>query len=208
LDFASLAVPSLSFSQDTPGLKGFHNHKNNAGVFNFYALPLFGLALLDRSIGISRYVALLAALCGAALLLLSHSKTAICLLAITGLCVFGIRLLRRMREYAAVLLPIYFLIATTAVVAALGAGFINTIDFLTGDPTLTGRAQLWNYVLARWQENPYFGQGFGALWLVGVQTEAALQHGAVNWVMNGAHNGYLDVLAQIGIARGVVRENG
>jgi O-antigen ligase len=199
LDFASLAVPSFSFSQDTPGFKGFHNHKNNAGEFYFYALPLFGLALFDRSIGIGRYVALLAALCGAALLLLSHSKTAIGLLAITSLCVFAIRLLRRMREYAAVLLPIYFLIATTAVVATLGAGFINTIDFLTGDPTLTGRTQLWNYVLARWQQNPYFGQGFGALWEVGVQTEADLQHAAVNWVMNEAHNGYLDVLAQTGI---------
>jgi exopolysaccharide production protein ExoQ len=199
LDFASLAVPSFSFSSVPPGFKGFHGHKNSAGEFYFYALPLFGLALFDRSIGIRRYVALLAALCGAALLLLSHSKTAIGLVAVTSLCVFAIRLLRRMRKYAAVLLLIYFLIAATAVVAVLGAGFINTIDFLTGDPTLTGRAELWNYVLARWQENPYFGQGFGALWQVGVQMGAYLEHGALNWVMNEAHNGYLDVLAQTGI---------
>jgi hypothetical protein len=47
---------------------------------------------------------------------------------------------------------------------------VLSIDFLTGDPTLTGRAQLWNYVLARWQQDPYFCQGFGALWQVGDQT--------------------------------------
>jgi hypothetical protein len=32
-------------------------------------------------------------------------------------------------------------------------------------------ALLRDYVLARWQQNPYFGEGFGALWQMGVQME-------------------------------------
>jgi O-antigen ligase len=104
-----------------------------------------------------------------------------------------------MGDYTAVLLLIYLLIGVAVVVTVLGVGFTNTVDLLTGDVTLTGRAELWNYVLARWQENPYFGQGFGALWQVGVQMGAYLNAGQLNWVMNEAHNGYLDVLAQTGI---------
>jgi O-antigen ligase len=199
LDFASLAVPSFSFSSNPPGFQGFHGHKNSAGEFFFYALPLFGLAIFDRSIAIGRYLAPLALFLGTALLLLSRSKTAIGLFAITGLCVFAIRLLRRMGDHTAVLLLIYLLIGVAAVVAVLGVGFTNTVDLLTGDVTLTGRAALWNYVVARWQENPYFGQGFGALWQVGLQMGAYLNAGQLNWVMNEAHNGYLDMLAQTGI---------
>jgi O-antigen ligase len=197
LDVASLAKPSISYSPD--GFAGIHGHKNVAGEFYFFALPLFGLAIFDRSIAIGRYVAPLALFLGTALLLLSGSKTAIALFAITCLCVLAIRLLRRMREYTAVLLLIYLLICVAVVVAILGVGFTDTVELLTGDVTFTGRTQLWDYVLARWQQNPYFGEGFGALWQVGVQMGAYLSAGQLNWVMNEAHNGYLDVLAQTGI---------
>jgi exopolysaccharide production protein ExoQ len=81
----------------------------------------------------------------------------------------------------------------------LATGLEDTVTLLTGDPTLTGRTQLWQYVLARWEESPYLGQGFGALWQVGPETGEYLRRAHVDWVMNEAHNGYLDVLAQIGI---------
>ena len=51
----------------------------------------------------------------------------------------------------------------------------------------------------RWQQDPYLGQGFGALWQVGVQMGDQLEAGQLNWIMNEAHNGCLDVLAQTGI---------
>jgi putative transposase len=77
LDVASLAIPSRSFSSDPPGFVGVHGHKNVAGEFYFFALPLFGLAIFDRSMAIGRYVAPLALFLGTALLLISRSKTAI-----------------------------------------------------------------------------------------------------------------------------------
>src|SRR5262249_3720907 len=101
--------------------------------------------------------------------------------------------------YAAVLLLIYLLVVVAVIVAVLGAGFTNTIDLLTGDVTFTGRTGVWQYVLARWQQNPYFGEGFGALWQAGDEMSAYLKAAQLQWVMNEAHNGYLDVLAQTGI---------
>jgi O-antigen ligase len=199
LDCASLAVPSRSFGSDVPGFQGLHGHKNSAGEFYFFALPLFGLAIFNRSIAIGRYLAPLAFFLGTAFLLLSRSKTAIGLFAVTTLCVFAIRSLRRMREYSAVLLLIYLLIGVAVVVAVSGVGFTNTVDLLTGDLSFTGRTAVWDYVLARWQQNPYFGGGFGALWQVGVQMEEYMKAAQLVWVMNEAHNGYLDVLAQTGI---------
>jgi O-antigen ligase len=199
LDVASLATPSHSFSSNPPGFVGVHGHKNSAGEFYFFALPLFGLAIFDRSIAIGRYVAPLAFFLGTALILLSRSKSAIGLFAVTTLCVFAIRLLRRMREYTAVLLLIYLLIGVAVVVAVLGIGFTDTVELLTGDVSFTGRTAVWDYVLARWQQNPYFGEGFGALWQVGVQMGDYMKAAQLVWVMNEAHNGYLDVLAQTGI---------
>jgi exopolysaccharide production protein ExoQ len=82
----------------------------------------------------------------------------------------------------------------------LATGIEETVTLLTSDPTLTGRTTVWRYVLYRWDENPYLGQGYGALWQVGPQIEAYLRHAEVTgWLMNEAHNGYLDVLAQTGI---------
>ena len=108
--------------------------------------------------------------------------------------------LRWTGRYKGVFALIYFLIAAAAVVAVLATGLEETVNLLTGDATLTGRTTIWRYVLWRWEESPYLGQGYGALWQVGPQVEAYLRHAEVTgWLMNEAHNGYLDVLAQTGI---------
>jgi O-antigen ligase len=104
-----------------------------------------------------------------------------------------------MGEYTAVLALIYFLIGAIAAIIVFAAGLADTVASLTGDATLTGRTTVWRYVLSRWEESPYVGQGYGALWSVGPQSEANLRAGQLNWTMNEAHNGYLDVLAQTGI---------
>jgi len=170
-----------------------------AGEFYFLALPLFILAIFDRTIAVGRRTAMLTSICAAPLLLLSNSKTAIGLFAVTIFCVLAARALRRIGEYTAVLTLIYFLIGTVAAISVFAAGLADTVAFVTGDTTLTGRTAIWRYVLSRWEESPYLGQGYGALWSVGPQSGANLRAGQLNWVMNEAHNGYLDVLAQIGI---------
>ena len=196
-DLASIAFPSISYSE--AGFMGIHGHKNGLGGFCFVALPLFALAIFDRGIAAWRLTALLATICAAGLLLFSHSKTAIGLFGVTSICLFAGWALRWMGRYKGVFVLIYCLIAAVIAIAVLATGLQDTLTLLTGDPTLTGRVQLWQYVLYRWEESPYLGQGYGALWQVGPQIGAYLRASHVGWVMNEAHNGYLDVLAETGI---------
>lgn len=197
--FADLAsVPFRSYSY-LDGFMGIHGHKNTAGGFYFLALPLFALAVLDRRISHWRVTAVFASICAAGLLLYTHSKTAIGLCAATAICLFAGWILRWVGQYKGVLAIVFFLIAAAMAIAVLAIGLEDTVTLLTGDPTLTGRTALWQYVLYRWEESPYLGQGYGALWQVGPQMGAYLRAAHVVWMMNEAHNGYLDVLAQTGI---------
>ena len=197
--FADLASVPFTSSYSMGDFMGIHGHKNAAGGFYFLALPLFALAIFDRRNALWRLTALFASICAAGLLLYSHSKTSIGLSAATTICIFAGWALRWAGRYKGVFAIIYFLIAAVIAITVLATGLENTVAFLTGDPTLTGRTQLWQYVLYRWKESPYLGLGFGALWDVGPQVGAYLSRAHVDWIMNEAHNGYLDVLAQTGI---------
>ena len=197
-DLASIPFRSISYSQ--LGFMGIHGDKNGLGGFCFIALPLFALAIFDRRIARRRLTAALASICTVGLLLFSHSKTAIGLSGATTILLFAGWALRWTGQYKGVFAIIYFMIAAATTIAVVATGLEDTLTLLTGDPSLTGRTTLWQYVLYRWEESPYLGQGYGALWQVGPQLEAYLRHGNVQgWIMNEAHNGYLDVLAQTGI---------
>ena len=49
-----------------------------------------------------------------------------------------------MGKYKGVIALIYILLAAAAAVCAIAAGLADTIDFLTGDPTFTGRTPFGN----------------------------------------------------------------
>jgi O-antigen ligase len=71
-------------------------------------------------------------------------------------------------------------------------------QFLGKDPTLTGRTELWSYVIDNISEKPLFGWGFAAFWVPG--NPAALQIAeAVNWTIANAHNGLLELLLDVGV---------
>jgi O-antigen ligase len=66
------------------------------------------------------------------------------------------------------------------------------------DVTLTGRAELWRYLLAEIPQHPWLGVGHGAYWL----GEHSLSGHAVRelyWTPNQGHNFYLDLLNEVGI---------
>ena len=199
--FADLAsIPFRSFSNTEIGFRGIHGHKNGLGGFCLFALPVFGLAIFDRRIARWPLTAALALICTVALLVFSHSKSAIGLSGVVTILLFAGWAFRWTGQYKGVFIIIYSLIAAAATTAVLATGLEETVALLTGDPTLTGKTTVWRYVLWRWEESPYLGQGFGALWQVGPELGAYLRHAEVTgWLMNEAHNGYLDVLAETGI---------
>ena len=88
--------------------------------------------------------------------------------------------------------------------AALGFGEARIADnlgsSLIGDPTLTGRDLIWRYVGDKFDGSPIVGVGYGAIWQVGPELESALKELGIGWLLvNEAHNGYLEIAAQLGI---------
>ena len=197
-DLVSLAVPSLSFSSGL--FSGIHENKNEAGAFLFYALPILAIGVLDKAISVSRISALFAFTFGVAILVLSLSKSAIGIIFIAGLLSLLTRFVVLPNMYSRIVIPIAGLIATIAIgMIAFGVGIAEILNTLFGDATLTGRDELWRYALSKYDAQPMQGVGYGALWQVGPQFNDILQKAQVHWLANQAHDGYIDVLAQLGV---------
>ena len=65
------------------------------------------------------------------------------------------------------------------------------------DPTLTGRTQIWTAVLGQVAQRPLTGFGFAAFWNK-TSVPAMVVAKQTGWVAPEAHNGWLDLLAQVG----------
>ncbi len=90
--------------------------------------------------------------------------------------------------------------------AGLGVGLIGTIAALAPDlilkalgkdPTLTGRTEIWAALFRRLADRPQLGYGFAAFWH-DPQGPAAFIRKETGWIVPNAHNGWLDMLVQVG----------
>ncbi len=77
--------------------------------------------------------------------------------------------------------------------------FFNMLPGLIGkDITFTGRTVLWEEILIEAGKHPILGCGFQAYWVVTNEDLLRLYEQFV-WLPNQAHNGYLDILNEVGI---------
>jgi O-antigen ligase len=65
------------------------------------------------------------------------------------------------------------------------------------DLTLTGRTNIWNLLTIPILKRPLLGYGFYAFWL-GLEGESAQVIRAAHWYFGYAHNGYLEIVLQLG----------
>ena len=129
-------------------------------------------------------------------LLMSRGKTSlVCLL--LGLALLAVFSLARRGPVRAVLA----VWATGAL--GLAAGFVAFLvpdaffHAIGKDPTLTGRTQIWAAVLGQVAQRPLTGFGFAAFWNK-TSVPAKVVARQTGWVAPEAHNGWLDLLAQVG----------
>ena len=196
-DLISIAVPTISHTD--LGFAGLHGHKNLAGEFFYMALPVFFIAIFDRSISRHRIPAVFSFLTAAAMLMASDSKTAMGAVLIGSVFVILSRI-ARLRRDGTLFVFMCILVAITAALVVFQNGLLQGIYYVTEDPTLTGRDLIWRYALHKFDGSPFAGVGYGALWQVGPQLEEALGNWEVTFDgINEAHNGYIDVLAQTGV---------
>ena len=84
----------------------------------------------------------------------------------------------------------------TAVIVALSPD--SFLEMIGKDPTLTGRTDLWAYLIPYISERPMLGWGFFAFWspVNPAANEISL---LVRWRVTEAHNGLLEMLLEVGI---------
>ncbi|WP_157739071.1 O-antigen ligase [Labrenzia sp. VG12] len=139
-----------------------------------------------------------------ALLLLSQSKTSIGLSFLMPFVAFTVVGLAYYFRANAALLLIFS--AITVVVAWLFFSAVTRFDFtdlsilLFNDETYTGRTVIWAFILDVISRAPFFGQGYSSFWAIG--TDSIVYREAPGFVVSllQAHNGYLDVMVETGLA--------
>jgi exopolysaccharide production protein ExoQ len=131
-----------------------------------------------------------------ALVLMSRSKTALlCAVAPVALML----LMRGVRRGPAWATGGVFL----AGAAAEGLGALlwlkpdALLKMLGKDPTLTGRTDIWAAIFRQLAHQPLLGYGYGAFWLKD-SLPAKFIRAETQWLVPSAHNGWIDVLVQVG----------
>jgi exopolysaccharide production protein ExoQ len=123
---------------------------------------------------------------------------------ITGIIVFAIilaswplyRLFRTKFTFAVPVTAVVFTVLA-AVAAFVYTALPTLLEMLNRNEGLTGRIDLWNAVWLSISRKPWLGYGFDAFWQ-GMQGESANVLLAVGWTPAYAHNGFLDLVLDLG----------
>jgi len=189
-----MGIASGATAGDWQGLFG---QKNTLGRFMAFEIMAFGVGIISEK-GKWRWFCILgAALC---LPLLVMSKDATAYLALPMLVV---------------LLPLFQLARThsfikmTAFITVLGATAAGIFFTMILDPqkvlqlmgknsSLSGRTDIWSMVWDKFVQRPWVGYGYSAFWMGKDGKQSAEIWEALHWAVPHSHNGFLDVLVQVG----------
>jgi exopolysaccharide production protein ExoQ len=191
------AFPAIGVHQaDNAGLwRGLWYEKNQMGAVMVIVATASAAALASPDP--RRLLPAAALVLSAALVLATQSKTSLLCLML-GLGVVGG--FWAMRQGGAA----FSVFAVWAAVAGAGAGYlvwdshsVEILEVLGKDPSLTGRTDIWEAILARVAERPWTGYGYGAFWERDSVPGDWIRF-ETGWLVPNAHHGWLDVLVQLG----------
>lgn len=187
-------VAGIGIDPDLIGCwKGVLAHKNYAGVACAFTVILFtfdarGMRLLPRA----------AVILGALLFLYkTRSKTSAGILVAAIVCGWLFTMYNPRRRVAVVSIIVVVAAAIAIFVYydwdALSAPFNRPDAF-------TGRVQIWKVLVEYHSDHP-LGSGYGSFWNIGPDRQMLHYVKSTNWVAGQpqAHNGYLDLLVQLGM---------
>jgi exopolysaccharide production protein ExoQ len=176
--------------------RGIYTHKNVMGKMMIFSATIFTLLILNASKTRWQLWAFLMA--SVLFLLRSTSKSAL-----LGLFVVFVALLifQTLRWYFKVKVVAWTLLVfggiATFVLVTLNA---NTIVAAIGrDLTFTGRTVLWSGVWDLVVQHPWLGYGYGASWNSWDSETAHAWRIVGGWKAPNSHNGFLDLLLDLGV---------
>jgi O-antigen ligase len=127
---------------------------------------------------------------------LARSTTS--LLTIVALCVAE-GIIALMRRGGASKFLGFGLILVVMPILVIGVAFPDPLlEILGKDPTLTGRSDLWGYVIQAITQKPILGWGLLAFWTSSNPLADAISD-VLGWTVPQAHNGLLEILLEVGL---------
>ncbi len=196
------AVPRIGVHQmDNAGLwRGLWYEKNQMGLVMVVGAVSSAAVLAADHLaqnGRKPWVPLLAFGLTTLLVMATQSKTSL-LCWLLGVGMIGFWWLLKQGGAAITIVAVWFGVVTSS----LAGWFWNTdsaaiLQALGKDPSLTGRTLIWEALMRRVAERPMTGYGFSAFW--GVDSIPAREiRLETQWPVPSAHNGWIDLLVQLG----------
>ena len=128
-----------------------------------------------------------------------HVVTTMLMLALFA-AYLGVRhLSHRLTKRTSFALLLFVVAATAAASASIYCFSSVVLGALGRDPTLTGRTEIWAVLLESVRKRPLLGYGFCAFWQ-GLNGESGAVIHRFHWTFGYAHNGYLEICLQLGLA--------
>lgn len=193
-----VASPAVEPPLAEEGLRGVFFHKNGLGrVMAFGALTVLLQAFLRRRLLLSD--AILLVLFGT-LVALSRSATAVLLAALAVAILLTLPLLLRPRLHMTLVgAGLVAAGAVLAVVGLAGLGLEDVAGLLGRDASLTGRMGVWAAAADSIRDRAWVGHGFAGFWVAGYEPAVLVARLARFPDVNQGHNGYIDILLQLGV---------
>jgi exopolysaccharide production protein ExoQ len=141
-----------------------------------------------------RWLGIAGSLC---LLALSRSVTG---MVVFALVVASLPLYKLLRTRLTVLVPVGIVIALLllGMIPLVSEYRRELLQIVHRSPTLTGRTELWRAVLISIAKHPWWGYGFDSFWM-GMRGQSASVMLRVGWFPKHSHNGFLDLLLDLGV---------
>jgi exopolysaccharide production protein ExoQ len=173
--------------------QGVFAQKNGLGR----AMVLSAIVFFFARLRAGRWVSWVGVIASLSLLYLSKSVTsAIVIIVISGV-VLTFRLFRTRFTFGVPVFTLGGLILGVGILAEKMTSF-DLLRYVHRDEGLSGRTYLWDLTLSAIARKPWFGYGFDSFWL-GLQGSSATPVQLLQWSPPNSHNGFLDILLELGI---------
>jgi exopolysaccharide production protein ExoQ len=193
-------VPAMGIdSGGTSGdWRGIFAQKNDLGRFIAIGLLAYATGAVVEK-GFWRWFCVAGGVLSLPLLIMSKDATAY--VALPALLVMVVLFhLARQRSLLRMVTALSLLGATVAGIVFLIIISPSKLLLMMGkDSTLSGRTDIWALVWQKFLQQPWLGYGYSAFWLGLEGKQSANIQEALKWAVPHSHNGFLDVLVQVGV---------
>jgi exopolysaccharide production protein ExoQ len=209
IEAPNLAVEQLNQAELVGAWHGLAVQKNGLGSLAALGLVLWLHGWLSKES--NPLLALFGMTVSAICLVKSRSSTS--LMGGVFACTLLVMLLRSppsMRRYLPYIVGVFVLLLLTYSLAVLnllpGSGLLlSPITAITGkDQTFSGRTAIWTIIDEHIHLHPLLGTGYGAYWVQVPESPSLEMIQRLYWYPTESHNGYLDVINDLGYVGGVV----